>query len=338
MSTHTSRSTPPKGTRLRRWLRRALVGLAVAGALSLVFWFVVIPYPRGLDDQNPELTALMEQRLEEARARGDSLVVRQEWVPLSDISRNLQRAVVVAEDYRFREHQGIDWVSLADEVEWSGDEDFRWTSWSDLEALAQALSYVWENRSELRGRSTLTQQLAKNLYFGTDRSLLRKAMEAVVARRLERQLSKDRILELYLNIAEWGPGIFGAEAASRHYFGRPASSLSLSQAATLAGTLPHPLTSNARTSPSRMLWRKELILDRIDPSRGIPTIPSPLPPPDFDVGLDPADSDPMGIDTTGVDTLRPDTMAVDTLRPDTTAVDTLRPDTTLAGVGPRPPR
>lgn len=351
----------PGGGRSSKGRRRIL--LAVLGTLlvvGLVIWFLVIPYPRGLAETNPETTALMEQRLEEARAAGDSLEIRRTWVPLDRISRNLERAVVVAEDYRFRQHGGIDWVSLAEEVEWSGDEDFSWLSPADLTALVDAAAFVWANRSELRGRSTLTQQLAKNLYFGTDRSLLRKAMEAVVATRLERALSKDRILELYLNIAEWGPGIFGAEAASRAYFGRSAADLTLDQAAALAATLPHPLTSNPARSPGRTLWRKELILDRIDPARGIPTEPMPLPEPRFDVelpGLDTtAEGEFPGLDTldTGggepvTDTILPDTVlppdtittdtipggaaASDTTATDTVPTDTLSSDTTAAAPG-----
>ncbi len=313
-------------------------------AVFLFFWFVVIPYPMGLGSGDPGLSALMEQRIDEARASDLTLEIRRVWVPLEEISPNLQRAVIVAEDYRFREHEGIDWVSLADEVEWTGDDDFSWFSPSDVGALVDAFRYVWANRSELRGRSTLTQQLAKNLYFGTDRSLVRKAMEAVVAKRLERHLEKDRILELYLNIAEWGPGVFGAEAAAQVYFGRSAANLSLSQAATLAATLPHPLTSNLHTRPGRMVWRRDLILDRIDPSRRVPALPSPLPPPDFDVDFTPS-GEPLGVpspsdssasaaeplgDSVVADSLPgPDTLAVDTLPDGGTVRDALPTDTTV---------
>ncbi|MEX2466562.1 MAG: transglycosylase domain-containing protein [Gemmatimonadota bacterium] len=287
-------------------LRRVTYGLAALVLTSLFVWFVLIPYPWRIDERNPEITSLMEQRVGEARAAGDSLEIRQEWVALDQISRNLQRAVVVAEDYRFREHQGIDWVSLAEEVDWTGGDAFSWSSGEDRQALLAALRFVWANRSELRGRSTITQQLAKNLYFGTDRSLLRKAMELVVAGRLERRLGKDRLLELYLNVAEWGPGIFGAEAAARTYFRRSAANLSLEQAAALAGTLPHPLTSNPAHSPGRMRWRQELILARLRPPPGV--IPAPVPPPDPDLVI------PGG----GLETPVPDpVLAPDTLAPPT---------------------
>jgi monofunctional biosynthetic peptidoglycan transglycosylase len=258
-----------------------LLGASVG--LVLLVWFVVIPFPWSLASRNPERTSLMEQRMREARREGAALSIRQDWVALEDIAPSLRRAVVVAEDYRFREHHGIDWISLAEEVHWSGDDEFSWWSGEDRAALARALGYAWEHRSELRGRSTITQQLAKNLYFGTDRSFVRKAMEFIVARRLENRLDKDRILELYLNVAEWGPGVFGAEAAARAYFAKPAIALTLAEAAALAGTLPHPLTSNPAHDPRQMQWRQNLILDRLDPSRGLPPAPGPLP--DFEIEL-----------------------------------------------------
>jgi monofunctional biosynthetic peptidoglycan transglycosylase len=255
--------------------------------MGLVIWLVVIPYPWSLQSGDPGRTALMKQRAGEAREAGVDFEVQRQWRALDEISPALARAVVVAEDYRFRLHDGVDWVSLAEEVRWTGDDSFSWLSPSDLGALGRAVAYAWENRDGLRGRSTITQQLAKNLYFGTDRTLVRKAAEFVVAGRIERQLDKDRILELYLNVVEWGPGIFGAEAAARTYFGRSASSLTLDQAAALAGTLPHPLTSNPAHRPSRMLWRKDLILRRLDPSSGLPPEPLPLPEPNLDLDLDP---------------------------------------------------
>jgi monofunctional biosynthetic peptidoglycan transglycosylase len=259
----------------------ALIGATVLGAL--VVWYVVVPYPWTLSGRNPELTSLMEQRIREAALAGGSLEVRQEWIPLDRVSRAVLRAVVVAEDYRFREHSGVDWVSVAEEVRWTGDESFSWWSLSDLRALGGAMRYAWSHRAELRGRSTITQQLAKNLYWGTDRSFVRKAMELVVAGRLERELGKDRILELYLNVAEWGPGIFGVEAAAQTYFGRSAADLGLVEAAALAATLPQPLTSNPAHNPARMRWRQNLILDRIDPARGLPPVPGPLPEIDVEV-------------------------------------------------------
>ena len=330
-------------------LRRTAYLFASLLLASLLVWYVLIPYPWGLDDRNPEITALMEQRVREAQAAGDSLVLRQEWVPLDQISSNLQRAVIVAEDYRFRQHQGVDWVSLAEEVEWSGGDTLSWSSPADVQALAGALRYVWANRSELRGRSTITQQLAKNLYFGTDRSFLRKVLEMVVAGRLERKLGKDRILELYLNVAEWGPGVFGAEAAARTYFGRSAANLSLQQAAALAGTLPHPLTSNPSTNPGRMRWRQNLILGRLRAPPDAEPTPIPLPDPEMVIpggGMDAPTLDPLvpgdSVAPLTFDTARagpdPDTASAQTPGPDITppfGPPTIPgSDTLVASVGP----
>ena len=131
------------------------------------------------------------------------------------------------------------------------------------QALWEALAFLRAHRDEIKGRSTLTQQLAKNLYFTPRRSFFRKLNEAVVAKRLEFFLPKDRILEVYLNVVEWGPGTFGAEAAARTYFDRSAKELTLDQAAALAATLPHPLTSNPSFHPGQMAWRKAHLLSRL---------------------------------------------------------------------------
>jgi monofunctional biosynthetic peptidoglycan transglycosylase len=303
--------------------RRDVVVPGAALAIVFAMGFLVLPYPWTLRIRNPERTSLMEQRIREASEEGDSLDIRQDWVPLEEVSSDLVRAVLVAEDHRFREHRGIDWVSLAEEVRWAGDDSFSWRSASDLRALASAIAYVWSNRNEIRGRSTITQQLAKNVYFGTERSLLRKAREFVVAGRLERKLGKDRILELYLNIVEWGPGTFGAEAAARTYFGQSAASLTVDQAAALAATLPHPLTSNPARNRGRMLWRKDLILERLDPSLGVP--PAPIPLPDPRIELPEPELVPLSVPGgPGVDPVLPDTQAAEpdtlTVRPDTLVV------------------
>ena len=156
------------------------------------------------------------------------------------------------------------------------------------------MAYYRSHSDEIKGRSTLTQQLAKNLYFTPERSLTRKAGEFVVASRLERFLGKDRILELYLNTAELGPGIFGVGAAARVYFGVPAQRLTRIQSASLAATLPHPLTSNPKTRPARMAWRRDLIMARLAGRSVVipaepPTLEAPevdLPPPQVDLAPD----------------------------------------------------
>jgi monofunctional biosynthetic peptidoglycan transglycosylase len=238
-----------------------IVPLAFIGAVWC--YLLVLPWPILIGWFDPGSTAFMDMRKADARAADEQLEIRYTFVPLAGISRHLRRAVVLAEDGRFDEHNGIDWVSLGEELDYDFDAGFSVFSIRDLRAAADAIGYYIEHRDEVRGRSTITQQLAKNLYFSDDRSLLRKADELIVARRLELFLSKDRILELYLNVAEFGPGIFGAEAAARHYFNRSAADLTMDQAAALAGTLPHPLTSNPAYRPSRMNWRKAIILQRM---------------------------------------------------------------------------
>lgn len=300
-------------------LKRLLVAVPLAVVGAAWFYYIALPWPVLLRVRDPDSTALMRQRVAEARSRGEELEIRREWVPLDRISRRLQRAVIVAEDGNFREHHGVDWSALREEFRYEGDDDFSWLDAGDLSALFGSLRYYIGNRDKVRGRSTITQQLAKNLYFSTDRSPLRKVEEYFVARRLEQFLSKDRILELYLNLVEWGPGLFGAEAAAGHYFDRSASELSADQAAALAATLPHPLTSNPDRRPGRMQWRKNMILSRMGGSGPVRTVPldsaEPEPEPE------PAAA-PIGepVDTAGrapADTVPPaDTTAAP---PDTTA-------------------
>ena len=260
---------------------RLLIAVPLAAAGALWFWWLILPWPVLVPLVRPGRTAFMEMRIHEARAAGRDYDIRHSWVPLDEISRNLQRAVIIAEDGRFASHRGIDWEALGEELRYRADGDFSWFDTRDLGAVRDAIGYYVKNRSEVRGRSTITQQVAKNLYFSADRSVLRKFEELIVARRLELFLGKDRILEIYLNIAEWGPGIFGAEAAARHYFDRSAARLTAHQAASLAATLPHPLTSNPDRRPGRMAWRRDLIL-RLMGSAGtvttVPLAPPPLPP------------------------------------------------------------
>ena len=144
---------------------------------------------------------------------------------------------------------------------------FSWSSSPDRADLGRALSHLWERHDAIRGASTITQQLAKNLYLSPSRNPLRKLKEAVTAYRLERALPKDRILELYLNVAELGQGIWGAEAASRRYYRRGAGRLSETQAAALAATLPFPRLSNPAYRPVRMRRRQEIILRRLHGER-----------------------------------------------------------------------
>jgi len=267
---------PPAMAR-RPWLTAPCL-LAVLPVALLFLWLLFLPWPWSLRWHDPARTSFMEYRLKEARSAGEELTIQHSWVPMEAISPNLRRAVLAAEDDRFYQHHGIDWGALAEEVHYQGDTAFSWWSAEDLRALVASLVYAWRHRSDLKGRSTLTQQLAKNLYFTPNRSLLRKVGEAAVAKRLEILLPKDRILELYLNVAEWGPGIFGAEAAARAYYHRSAADLSLNQAAALAATLPHPLSSNPSYRPGQMAWRRDLLLKRLRRD-GPPAPPPPAEPP-----------------------------------------------------------
>jgi len=254
-------------------IRRLLLALPLAAIGAFWFWFLTTPWPVTLRFRDPSTTAFMRMRVEQAAAAGEELEIDYRPVPLEQIAPAMRRAAVVAEDGRFFEHGGVDWRALAEEVHWSGDDDFSILSLDDWRALAGALRYYRANSEKIRGRSTITQQLAKNLYFSDNRSLIRKLEELIVAKRLEWFLSKDRILELYLNVAEFGPGIFGVEAAAQHYFGVPAAKLSRYQAASLAATLPHPLTSNPARNPGRMAWRRDMILRRMGGTGPVETVP-----------------------------------------------------------------
>jgi monofunctional glycosyltransferase len=210
--------------------------------LSLVWVLGVWPPPVWWRDHWPRETAVTRQA---------ATVATFHPTALRDIAPVLQRMVIIGEDSRFHTHHGIDPAEIADAL-----------GIDRGKGLGSGIAAVWRHRDQLRGASTITQQLAKNLYLSLSRNPLRKVKEAVTALRLELALSKDRILELYLNVAEWGPGIWGADAASRAYFGVPASRVTEQQAAALAATLPHPRTSNPIFRPDRTLARRDLILAR----------------------------------------------------------------------------
>lgn len=165
----------------------------------------------------PESSAFMERRLEELRAANPRARLQHRWVPYAGISAQLKRAVVAAEDAKFLDHEGFDW-----------------------EAIQKAMEKNERRGRVVAGASTLSQQLAKNLFLSGERSWLRKAQEAVITAMLEHAMDKRRILELYLNFAEWGEGVFGAEAAARHHFGVSAARLDEAQAVWLAAILPSP--------------------------------------------------------------------------------------------------
>lgn len=198
------------------------------------------------------------RRLEAAR---DNKAYTLEYSPVSlaNIAPVLKDAAMAGEDQRFYQHGGIDFVEFRKALGYRPD-SFSWTSARDRGELFAAIRSARNRRSDLRGASTISQQLAKNLYLSPSRSPLRKLKEAFTAWRLEYWLGKNRILELYLNVAEFGPGVWGAEAASQKYFRKSAARLSMDEAAALAGTLPFPLRSNPGFRPGRMRWRQNMIL------------------------------------------------------------------------------
>ncbi|HTQ74238.1 MAG TPA: monofunctional biosynthetic peptidoglycan transglycosylase [Burkholderiales bacterium] len=190
-------------------------GTAVAGIAIYEFWFFAqILY---WVDHNPATTSVMDSRLDTLREKDPAATLAHNWVPYQRISNELKRAIIVAEDAKFTEHDGFDW-----------------------EGIQRALEKNQRRGRIVAGGSTITQQLAKNLFLSGERSLLRKGQEAVLAAMLEATMSKRRIFEIYLNVVEWGENVFGAEAAARHYFGVGADGLDSEQAARLAAMLPRP--------------------------------------------------------------------------------------------------
>lgn len=183
-------------------------------------------------------------------------------VPLDSIAPVASRVVMIGEDERFADHGGVDYIALLKALGYRRD-SFDIRSGKDRAALQLVLARAWDDRDDLRGASTLTQQLAKNLYLSPSRNPFRKLKEAFTAWHLEAVLGKRRIMELYLNVVELGDGVWGFEAASREYFNRSAGRLNESQAAALAATLPFPLSSNPGHRPGRMRWRQDLILRRL---------------------------------------------------------------------------
>jgi monofunctional biosynthetic peptidoglycan transglycosylase len=223
-----------------RWIVRAGFTAGAAGFALLAYVYLTLPDVRPLATVNPTSTAFMELRAEEAAAAGRPVRRVQRWVPYSRISQSLKRAVLVAEDDAFWQHEGI-----------------------DIEQIRASMEINIERGRAVRGASTITQQLAKNLYLSPSRDPLRKLRELIIARRLEAALPKARIFELYLNVIEWGDGIWGAEAASRAYFGLPASALGPEQAALLAGAIVNPRVLNPAHPNGRLLGRQRIILARM---------------------------------------------------------------------------
>lgn len=242
-------------------MKTALKALAVAAVGFIVWLSAIWPPPLWYRTHWPAETAFMWMRRAEVGWSADSLRLYRP-VPLDSISRSLQDAVIIGEDNNFFTHGGIDYLAMAHALGYQR-QTFAWSSERDRRELMGVIALAWSRRDKLRGASTISQQLAKNLYLSSSRNPLRKLKEAVTTYRLEAALGKRRIMELYLNVAELGDGVWGAEAASRKYFKRSAARLTQEQAAALAGSLPFPLSSNPGFKPGRMRWRQDLILRRM---------------------------------------------------------------------------
>jgi len=217
------------------------------GALLLVFvlvqsWFLLhILYWKF---QAPGSTSFMEARLDQLRLKDARAGLKYSWTDYSRVSGHLKRAIVAAEDMKFVDHEGFDW-----------------------EGIQRAMEKNQKKGKAVAGGSTITQQLAKNLFLSGERSYLRKGQEALITLMLEAVLDKRRILELYLNVAEWGNGVFGAEAAARHYYGTSAASLGPEQAARLAAMLPRPQFYDRNRGSAYLAGYADRILSRMGDAR-----------------------------------------------------------------------
>lgn len=228
---------------LGRWLKWAalgLVGLFLVWQLWLLGWVLFWGWV------NPGTTRFMEIRLAELREKKPDAQLQQQWVPYERISVHLKRAIVAAEDAKFVDHEGFDW-----------------------EGIQKALEKNQKKHRFAAGGSTISQQLAKNLFLTPNKSYLRKAEEAIITVMLENLWSKQRILEVYLNVIEWGNGIFGAEAAARHYYGAGAAQLGPEQAARLAGMVPNPRYYDRNRNAPGLGRKTAIILGRM-PAAEIP--------------------------------------------------------------------
>ena len=244
-----------------------LIFLVILGVTIGIIGYELITLVRvlRLRVQNPSSTSLIDTRAQEALAKGQQPKREQSWVPLDRISPNLQRAVLAGEDTNFLTHHGFDYEAIqnawdhaqkeaAKEAKKEGEDDDWLPTLPDFK----------------RGGSTISQQLAKNLYLSSQRSFVRKGQEALVTIMLERTLTKRRILEIYLNVIEWGDGIYGAEAAAQRYFHKPAANLSVNEAAFLSAMIPNPRTVfNPQVNPRRVARRQRII------ARGMPYVRTP---------------------------------------------------------------
>ena len=244
-----------------RQLGRGLAAVAAIAFCCAAYLYLTLPDVRALRSSSPATTAFIELRARQARASGQEPRRVQRWVPYARISPHLKRAVLVAEDSAFWQHDGVDY-----------------------DQLKESMEVNLERGEFVRGASTITQQLAKNLYLSPTKNPIRKLRELLIARRLEAELSKQRILELYLNVIEWGDGIYGAEAASRTYFGKPAADLGPQESALLAAAIINPRVLTPGHPTARLRRRQQMIMRRMGAVTPPPVVAETAPPPATDGG------------------------------------------------------
>jgi len=219
-----------------------IIGIVVVSVvvIAVFYFYLSLPDVSMLKTKNPRTTALMLQRYREAKKADDTFRIRQQWIDFESIPKLLRETVRVTEDASFYQHGGI-----------------------DFDELKEAIKRNWQKGEYVRGASTITQQLAKNLYLSTDKNIIRKIKELLIAWRLESELSKDRIFAIYLNVIEWGPGVFGVEAASQYYFDKTVSQLNLEEMVRLVAVIPQPLSVNPTENSDWLKWKARWILDAL---------------------------------------------------------------------------
>jgi monofunctional biosynthetic peptidoglycan transglycosylase len=257
------------------WYWIKILTLVFLGAIVVWVGYEVVTFPSisRLRTENPTTSSMIEFRLSEARTEGREQRKFMIWTPIEQISPHLQRAVLAGEDTRFFQHDGFDWDAIQaawDEAVREGEKEAREECQEEAKAAGNPKKdcskpteddWIPPMPNFKRGASTITQQLSKNLFLSEDRNFLRKGREAVYTYFLERELTKKRILEIYLNVIEWGDGIYGAEAASRNYFKKSASDLTASEAAYLSAMIPSPLNIfNPAKNRKRVVRRQKVIL------------------------------------------------------------------------------
>ena len=225
---------------MKKVLKWFLIGISLFVLAMALHIYLSLPDVRELEINNPETTALIEYRIREAQKSYKNIDIRQDWVKFDAIPKLLRDTVRISEDAAFYQHSGIDFTELK-----------------------EAIKKNWEKGKYVRGGSTITQQLAKNLYLSTHKSILRKIKEYFIARRLEAFLGKKRIFFLYLNVIELGPGIFGVQAASRHYFDKNVDELDLEEIVRLTAVIPKPLRIDPRGESRWLKWKAKWILNAL---------------------------------------------------------------------------